>query len=112
VKSGSAPLLGRNVNRALKAIENRSNNIHADATAGDFRDFGGGAEARFENEIQSFLFGQALRLFELQNALLDSTSAQERKIHAAAIVANFDDYLSALMKSIEIDSAAVGFGGS
>ena len=97
---------------SLEAVEDGSNDVHADATARNLRHFGSRAEARFENKIESFLIGQALGLFGLQDTLFNSTGAQLGRVHATAIVANFDNDLRALMIGVEIDGAARGLSGS
>src|SRR6266851_2710878 len=108
----SAAFLRRNVYGALEAVEDGSNDIHADATARYFRYFGSGAESRFENEIESFLIGQALRLFGFQDSFFNGARTQLSSVDAAAVVADFNDDLRALVKSVEIDGATCRLAGS
>ena len=51
------------VNRAFEPIHHGADHVHADAAAGNFGDFGGGAEAGLENQIEGFVIGKALRVF-------------------------------------------------
>jgi len=59
LNGGAAAFLGGDMNGSLEAIEDGSNDIHANATAGDFCDFGSGTKSGLENEIERFLIGQA-----------------------------------------------------
>src|SRR6266436_6208166 len=93
------------MNSSLEAVQDRSNDIHSDATARNLCYFRSGAEPRFKNKIESFLISEALGLFGFQDSLFDSTGAQLNGIHAAAVVANLDHDLSALVISVEIDGA-------
>ena len=49
---GAAASLRGNVDGTLEAIEDGSNDVHADATTGNFGYFGSGAESGFENKAQ------------------------------------------------------------
>src|SRR6266849_1322283 len=104
--------LRRNVNGSLEAVEDSSNDIHANATTRNFRHFGSSAESRFENEIKGFLIGQPLGLLGLQDSFLNGARAQLSRVDAAAVVADFNDYLGALVISVEINGAACGLAGS
>src|SRR5262249_11754278 len=44
--------LSENVDGSLEPIENGTNDVHTDATAGDFGNFAGGTETRLENEVE------------------------------------------------------------
>ena len=100
------------MNGSLEPVHHRADHVHADAAPGDFGDFGGGAKAGFENEIESVLFAEALRFFSFDDDLFHGARAKKSKVDAAAIVADFDDDLSALMIGIEINGPARGLSGS
>src|SRR6266404_1070666 len=100
------------MNSPFEAVEDGSNNIHADTTARNLCYFGSGAESRFENKIESFLIGQALGLFGFEDSLFNGTRAQLGRVHAAAVVANLNDDLGALVIGLEVDGAASGLSGS
>src|SRR6266849_1427119 len=67
----AAAFLRRDMHGTLEAAEDGTNDIHADATARNFRHFGSGAESRLENEVESLLIGQALRPSGFQDALFN-----------------------------------------
>src|SRR5208337_4274968 len=96
------------VDGALEAVEDGAHNVHADAAAGDFGDLGSGAETGLENEIEDVLRVEALSVFGFQQAVVNGLVANEVEIDAAAIVADFDDHLCALMIGIEKNGAASG----
>src|SRR5260221_14584851 len=99
------------VNGALEAVQNRTDNVHANAAAGDFGNFAGGAEARLKNQIGNFRVEQAAHFFGLHQPLLDGFFANAIEIQAMAIIANFDDHLGALVKRIQENRAASAFAG-
>ncbi len=61
--------------------------------------------------LSTSLSGQALGVFGFQQAALHGLLANLREVDAAAIVANFDDDLRALVIRVEINRAARGFAG-
>jgi len=75
----------------------------ADSAARNFRDCRSGAKSRLENEIKGVLIGQALGLFEFQDSFFNGLRPQMSRVHSTAVVTNFNDDLSALVISVEID---------
>ena len=108
----AAAFFRRNVNGSLEPVEDGSNDIHANATARNFRHFGSGAESRFENEIEGFLIGQALRFFGFQDSFFNGLRPQMSGVDATAVVTDFNDDLSALVIGVEIHGTACGLAGS
>src|SRR6266481_2616206 len=103
---------GSDVNRAFEAIENGADDVHADAAAGDFGDFAGGAEPRLEDQVHDVLIGEASGVFEFDEAVANGVFANIVQVDAAAIVADFDDDLRALMMSVEGNCSAGGLAGA
>ena len=103
------PVGRADVDGAFEPIHHRANHIHADAAAGDFGDCCGGAEARLKNQIQNFVFGKALALLRPSGCPFRRLAREACVIHAAAIVANFDDDLRALMIGVEKNGSARRF---
>src|SRR5919108_1343561 len=96
------------MNGSFEAVHHGANDVHADAAPGHFGHFLGGAETRFENQIEGVLLVQALCFFGFDDSLFDSARANESQVDATAIVADFDDDLRALMIGIEVNGAARG----
>src|SRR5258708_27959722 len=68
LNGGATTLLRRYLHGALQAVKNRAHDIHADAAAGNFGDFLGGAEAGFKNEVENFRPAPAPTPFPLDTA--------------------------------------------
>src|SRR5208337_2236801 len=112
LNAGAESLGGSNVHGAFEAVEDGAHDVHAYTTSGNFSDFRGGAEARFEDEVKGVLVADAIGVVGFDEAVANGVLANEIEVHAAAIVANFDNDLSALMVSLERDGAARGFAGA
>src|SRR5258708_36718044 len=65
LNGGATTLLGRYLYGSFQAVKNRAHDIHADAAAGNFGDFLGGAEAGFKDEVENFRLREARNLFLL-----------------------------------------------
>src|SRR5580704_19193334 len=106
LNGGSLPARRGNVNGALQAVEHGANYVHTDAAAGNFGNFGGSAESRFEDQVQKIVFIGALNVLCLQQAVSYRLFANAIEIHAAAIVADFNNDLRALVIRVQINGAA------
>jgi len=109
---GAFAFAGGDVDRALKAIKDGADNVHANPAAGNFGDFAGGAETRFENQVHDVLIREASGVVCFDDAVADGVLADVIKVNAAAVVADFDDDLGALMVGVERNGAARGLAGA
>jgi hypothetical protein len=100
------------VHCALELVKNAPHDVHADASAGYFGDFRGGAEAWLENQVERFLVGKTGSFVGRDEALLNRLLADKRGVNAAAIIAHLDDDLRALMEGVECYGAARGLARS
>src|SRR5260370_6990261 len=102
LNGGAMTLLRRYLDGALQAVKNRAHDIHADAAAGNFGDFLGGAEAGFKNEVENFRLGQAHNLFLLDDAFFDSVFGGLDEIDSPPIVPNLHDHLPTPLLAVRI----------
>src|SRR5215469_8052984 len=93
----------------LQAIKDGAHNVHADAAAGDFGDFGGGAETGLENQVNRVLVAEARSVIGFDKTIPDGLLADTFDVDAPAVVANFDDHLRTLVVRVEKNAAAGGF---
>jgi hypothetical protein len=89
--------LGRDLDLAAELLDIALHDIHADATTGDRGDFFGGREAREKNKVVDLVLRE-LRVF-WNEVLLARLGEDFVGVDAAAIVAEFDDDIPALVVS-------------
>src|SRR5262249_39270213 len=105
----SLACLRKNIDRALEPFQNGPNDVHANTTAGDFSDFGRRAEAGLEDQVLYFGIRHAIDFALFQKAFGDGVLAEVVKVNTAAIVANFEDELSALVIGAKGYCSTYGF---
>src|SRR5471030_1449344 len=79
--------LGRvNVDRTIELADLGLYHVHAHATAGHVGNFGLGREARGEDQVVALGVGQAVGGVLVHHATLDRDIAQNRRVHAFAVI--------------------------
>src|SRR5690606_36439903 len=86
-----------------------AHDVHADAAAGNVRDFFRGRKTGRENQVQDF----ALVQFGIggDQAAFDGFVANAVGVHAAAVVGDFDDDAAGFLERSEAQRAVVGLAG-
>src|SRR5207245_8610976 len=97
LKRGALSGMSRNRHRTLQSFEGRLDHVHANAAARDGSHICSGAQARLKNQIQRLALGEPAGLFRGNNSAPDCLGHDSLTVEAAAILANFDDHLVALM---------------
>src|SRR5271165_1636916 len=91
--------------RGFETVQHALDDVHSDATPGNFGDLGGRAETRTEDEIEGLGLVQQGSFLGRCEAEFDGFGANFPGIDAAAVVADLDDDLVALMIGVETDHA-------
>ena len=91
------------VDRGFQPLEHALHHVHSDAASGNFGDFFCGAESGAEDEVQGLAFGQARRFFRRHHSQFERFGANFLGVDAAAIVADLDHHLIALVIGIQLD---------
>src|SRR5580692_7870427 len=107
----AAALVGRDVHRALQAVQHSADDVHTHAAPGNLGHLGGGAKTRLENQVESFGVRKALSFVSFQNSFFHGQRANLREVDAPAVIAYLDYHLRALVISVQINRAASGLAG-
>ena len=106
------PGAGFDVDRALQAMQHALHDIEANAPAGNFGDFIGGAESGPEDKCMDFGSPKRSDSSAVMRPFLDSLVLDSLRIDAAAIVADLDDHLVALVVGREADGSMRRLAGA
>src|SRR6185437_9561688 len=105
-------VLGLHLYRAADLLHVAAHHVHADAAARDAGHRAGGRETRLEDEVVDLLLAHGVEIALARQAHHRRLALDALGIEAAAVIADLDDDVAALVIGVERDRAGLGLAGA